>query len=239
MEPFRIPNSLRNLSGPYPSPDLVLDAAGRGGEPARIALARLWLSEGIPHAFLECPAVYESVRSWLSVFLSVDAKEIGIVGSARLGASIVPEKGLQPFSPDSDLDLFIVSECLFNKLKEEFCQWSLAFESGKITARNAKENKYWLDNNRRIPINISRGFIDTNRIPNLDPYPCTRRINQAMFLLPGKLKSTPNAPHPKEASLRCYRSWISFVCQNSLSLRACWEEWLRQEESSGRRTAIG
>ena len=230
MEPFRIPDSLRNLTDPYPDPNLVLDAAGRGGDPARIALTRLWLSEGIPHAFLECPAVYESVRSWLSVFLSVHAKEIGIVGSARLGASIVPEQIGRPFSPGSDLDLFIVSECSFSKLKDEFCQWSLAFESGEVSARNAKEKKYWLDNNRRIPINLSHGFIDTNKTPNLNAYRFTKRINQAMFLLRRKLESTPNAPHPKKASVRCYRSWTSFVRQNTLNLRTCWEEWLRQKQ---------
>ena len=59
MEPFSIPNPLRNLTGPYPKPCFVLDAAERGGEPARIALVRLWLSEGIPYAFRECPAIYE------------------------------------------------------------------------------------------------------------------------------------------------------------------------------------
>ena len=76
MEPFRIPEPLRNLTYPYPDPSLVLDAAGQGGESARIALAQLWLSEGLPYAFRECPAVYESVRSWLSAMLSVHAKEI-------------------------------------------------------------------------------------------------------------------------------------------------------------------
>ena len=137
----------------------MLDAADRGGEQARIALVRLWLSEGIPHAFRECPAVYESVRSWLSTRLDVHAKEIGIVGSARLGASLGPKKLGKTFSADSDLDLVIVSKGLFEKLREEFCQWSLAFESGAVAARNPTEEKYWQENNRRLCCNFGRRWL--------------------------------------------------------------------------------
>ena len=224
MEPFRIPDPLSNLTDPYPAPKLVLNAAGRGGDQARIALARLWLSEGIPYAFQECPAVYEAVRSWLSVFLDVHAKEIGIVGSARIGASLAPKKLGKLFSAASDLDLVIISKGLFKQLREEFCQWSLAFESGEVAAKNPTEEAYWRENNKQLPKNIARGFLDPNKIPNLEPYPVTRKINQGMFLLPRKLKRTPNAPNPKEASVRCYRSWDSFVRQKSLNLLDCWEQ---------------
>ena len=219
MESFSISDSLRALTTPYPDPCLVLDAADRGGEQARIALVRLWLSEGIPHAFRECPAVYEAVRSWLSVRLDVHAKEIGIVGSARLGASLAPKKLGKKFSITSDLDLVIVSKGLFEKLREEFCQWSLAFESGEVVARNPKEEKWWRENNKWVPRNIACEFLDPEKIPNLEPYPVTREISQTMFLLHGKLKCTLDAPHPKRASVFCFRSWDSFVRQKSLNLR--------------------
>ena len=229
MEPFRIPEPLRNLTYPYPDPSLVLDAAGQGGESARIALAQLWLSEGLPYAFRECPAVYESVRSWLSAMLSVHAKEIGIVGSARLGASLVPNKLGRKFSDTSDLDLFIISKDLFEKLREEFCQWSRAFESGEVVAGNPTEARYWRDNNKRVPKNIRAGFLDSKFIPNHESYPVTKSIAESMFLLPGKLKCTRDEPNPKRASVRCYRSWDSFVRQKSLNLRSMagvTKEWL-------------
>ena len=220
MEPFRIPEPLRNLTYPYPDPSLVLDAASQGGEPARIALAQLWLSEGLPYAFRECPAVYEAVRSWLSIMLGVHAKGIGIVGSARLGASLAPNKLGRKFSNTSDLDLFIVSKDLFEKLREEFCQWSRAFESGEVTARSTTEEKYWPENNKRVPKNITGGFLDSKFIPNHESYPVTESIAESMFLLTKKLKDTSNAPKPSKASVRCYKSWDSFVRQNSLNLRA-------------------
>ena len=220
MEPFRIPEPLRNLTYPYPDPRLVLDAASQGGEPARIALAQLWLSEGLPYAFRACPAVYEAVRSWLSIMLGVHAKEIGIVGSARLGASLAPNKLDRKFSDTSDLDLFIVSKDLFEKLREEFCQWSRAFESGEVTAINTTEKKYWTENNKRAPKNITAGFLDSKFIPNHESYPVTKSIAESMFLLTEKLKDTSSAPKPSKVSVRCYKSWGSFVRQNSLNLRA-------------------
>ena len=218
MKPFSIPDPLRNFTAAYPDPSHVLDVAGRGGKQARIALARLWLSEGIPHAFRECPAVYESVRSWLSERLDVDAKEIGIAGSARLGASLAPKKLGKPFSDSSDLDLFTVSKSLFEKLREEFCQWSRAFENGDVTARSAKEEGYWQDNHERGSGLIARGFLDQIMIPNLEQYPVTRNISNRMWQLVEKLKSTPSAPRPKTACVRCYRSWDSFVRQITLNL---------------------
>ena len=220
MEPFRIPELLGDLAYPYPDPGLVLNAAGQGGEQARIALAQLWLSEGLPYAFRECPAVYESIRSWLSAMLDVHAKEIGIVGSARLGASLARNKLGRKFSDISDLDLFIVSKDLFEKLREEFCQWSLAFEGDEVTPRNEKEEEYWADNNKRGPKLIGRGFLDQKMIPCLEQYPVTKKIGQVMWQLVEKLKLTPSAPKPSKASARCYKSWDSFVRQNSLNLRA-------------------
>ena len=219
MEPFKSPDSLKELTSPYPDPQDLLEAAHSGGEPARIALAQLWLSEGIPYAFRCCPAIYESVRSWLSAQLGVHAKEISMVGSARLGKSPAPEKLGDPFDENSDLDIFIVSNCLFESLREDFCRWSFDFENEKLSPRNRRETIYWPENNKRGPNMIRRGFIDAKMIPNLPDYPTAQRINDAMWRLVEKLKITTNAPQPKKASVRCYYSWDSFVQQVSLSLK--------------------
>ena len=214
MEPFKIPESLKNLTNPYPEPKILLKTAHSGGESARIALAQLWLSEGIPHAFGNCPVIYEAVRFWLSTQLNVHAKEISLVGSARLGKSLNPKKLGKHFSNcESDLDIFIVSNCLFKALREDFCRWSRDFESGRIKPKKGPESRYWPDNNDRVPKNIQRGFIDTYKIPNYPEYPIAQKVNDTMSLLVRKLKITPNAPKPKKASIRCYNSWDSFVQQ--------------------------
>ena len=219
MEPFKVPESLKNLTNPYPEPKILLEAAYRDGEQARIAIAQLWLSEGIPRAFGNCPAIYDAVRSWLSQRLGVHAKEISLIGSARLGKSLKPEKLGEPFSNyESDLDLFIVSSNLFEGLKEDFYRWSSDFKNERIQPSNKKEANYWKDNNERLPMNIQRGFIFSDRIPSRVEYPSVKKVKRAMELLVEKLKITPNAPKPKKASVRCYSSWDHFVQQQLLNL---------------------
>ncbi len=221
MEPFRIPKPILKLIGPYPDPKILLDAAHSGGGQAQVALVRLWLSEGIPYAFRKCPAIYESVRTWLSAVLNVHAKEISLVGSARLGKSIVPPNVGKPFDDTSDLDIFIVSGRLFEALRKDFFSWSFDFEKGQITANNCREAKCWRNNNNEVPKNIQRGFIDTKKIPNRLKYSTAQKINNTMYLLVSKLEITLNAPKPKAASVRCYSSWDAFVQQALLSLCKC------------------
>ena len=218
MEPFKIPESLKSLTDTYPHPKVLLEAARSGGERARVAFAQLWLSEGIPHAFGNCPAVYEAVRCWLSDQLEIHAKEISLVGSARLGYSLAPKKFGVPFDSKSDLDLFIVSTNLFERLKEDFYRWSADFESGEIKPLYTKEKKWWPANYNQVPKNIQQGFIDTTKIPNYEAYPVAQKVNDIMSSLINKLKIIPNAPKPRKASVRCYSSWDSFVQQQSLNL---------------------
>jgi hypothetical protein len=218
MEPFRIAKPLKHLIEPYPRLEEVLDAVLYGGEPALKSLARLWLSEGIPYAFRECPAIYESVRSWLGNWIGVHPKEISLTGSSRLGISLAPSKLGKPLTQNSDLDLFTVSDSLFEDLKEEFRKWSFDFESGKLKPRNDREAGFWANNNARGPQLLDRGFIDQKMIPNLEWYPITQRLSQGMWLVVNKLKLTYCAPQPSIASLRCYKTWNSFIRQTMLNL---------------------
>lgn len=218
MKPFIISDQLKSVYETYPAANKIVEAGKNGGQETRSALARLWLSEGIPYAFRDCPGVYELMRSWLSNHLDVNAKNFSIVGSARIGTSLAPSKLGTDFNTNSDLDLVAISNSLFSDLREEFCQWSRDFEDERIIPRNNKEEKYWTDNNKRGHILIQRGFIDQKMIPNLERYPEVRRISDAMAILIHKLKLTENAPNPTHSSLRCYASWDYFVRQISLNL---------------------
>lgn len=218
MEPFKVAAPLTKLINPYPDAKSVLDVANKGGDQARIALARLWLSEGIPFAFKDCPGVYESIRTWLSGWLGVVAKEISLTGSARLGESLSPKQAGKPFDEKSDLDFFIVSNTLFENLREDFRSWSFDFESGVLQPTNDREAFFWRDNNSRGTKLIQRGFLDSKIIPNRRKYPTTQKINQAMWLLIRKLQITAGAPKVTQASVRCYESWEAYVRQTKLSL---------------------
>ncbi len=207
------------LKSHYPDARTLINAAHEGGWQARVAIAQLWLTEGIPFAFSECPALYASIRSWLGTKLDVHAKEISIVGSARLGESLNPEKIGTPFNKESDLDWFVVSGRLFNQLRNEFNVWSNDYESGVIKPRYEKEKSYWMKNKERGMEVIDRGFIDAKMIPTWDRYQTSQRTANCMWQLVEKLKSTANSPKPPMASIRCYNDWDSAVKQISLNLR--------------------
>ena len=164
MKPFIVPDSCVDLKSTILSARELLTAA-HGGKEARVTLAQLWITEGIPFAFRECPAVYESIRIWLGHELRVHAKQVGLTGSGRFGESINPQKFGQPFDKKSDLDFYIVSDQLFSAYRCEFFTWCKDYTSGKIIFRNNREKILWKDNKNRVPKNIKLGFIDVNRIP--------------------------------------------------------------------------
>ncbi|MBE8233595.1 MAG: hypothetical protein HAW67_07635 [Endozoicomonadaceae bacterium] len=195
-----------------------MEVAHTGGEQARTTIARLWLSEGIPFAFKDQPGLYETVRTWLGIFLDVHPKEISLIGSARIGQSLAPNKLGKPFNDYSDLDLFVVSQDLFNKMKEDFKAWAYQFESDKEQCNHDNLKKYWPDNYHQGLKNIQRGFLDAQKIPNDKDYPTIKNINNYMWMFKEKLDITEGAPKIKKASMRCYQDWDSFVRQATLNL---------------------
>ena len=219
MEHFEIKSPLRELVDHYPEPEELLMVASQGGELARGAIARLWLSEGIPYVFSGCPAIYDSVRCWLGESLGIHPKEIGLIGSARLGKSLAPSKLGKPFTDNqSDLDLFVISIDLFGRLKEDFLSWCCDFKNEKVSPQEGESRRYWKYNYRGVPRNIERGFIDANKIPSRRAYPTAWKVQKTMEHLVERLKNTPKAPKPVRASIRCFDSWDSFVRQKSLNL---------------------
>jgi hypothetical protein len=219
MLPFKVSPHIVTVRDTYPSAADIAHVAAYGGEESRLALARLWLSEGIPFAFREVPGIYEAIRAWLSIRLTVDPKEITIIGSARVGQALSPGESFgKPFSEKSDIDLSIVSLSLFERLRDEFNAWAYDYETDKVKPRNAREKTFWDDNLSRVPKILQRGFIDAKLIPLFKKYPIAQSIGQTMYLLREKLLLTEGAPKVIEASLRVYRDWDSFAKQLALNL---------------------
>ena len=212
MMAFGVPRALSSFNDPYPLPSDLLAIVSRDGPEAATVLAQLWLSEGIPKAFLECPAVYDTVRQWLGNRLRVHPKQIGVVGSARLGRSLSPAKLDRPFQGGSDLDLFVVSRSVFDAVSGDFVRWRQDYIDGVVLPRSDVEKRYWSDNRDRCLRGIREGrFVDSNRIPNMERYPTAKSIAQTMFLLTRRLAGTPCSPTPKRATIRCYADWVSAI----------------------------
>ena len=218
MEPFIISSSLAKIPVLYPKVEEIRKVLREGVQEDRILIARQWLSEGIPYAFKKCPAIYESMRSWLSTRLGVDAKGISLIGSARLGWSLSPgEKLGKKFHSKSDLDLFIVSGSLFTAMCDDFNCWRSDFQTNKISPRNNREKYFWGKNEKRGPKIIDRGFMDSKIIPTYGGYDKVR-INKVMSDLKIKINATKHVEDICHASLRCYKSWSSWEDQALINL---------------------
>lgn len=77
MNPFKVDGRLERLLSQYPDSTQFLEAAT--SLVSREMLVRLWLTEGIPFAFRDCPALYETTRAWLAARWRVCPKEITLV----------------------------------------------------------------------------------------------------------------------------------------------------------------
>lgn len=218
--PFVIGPRLTNLRGAYPQAQDILEAATEGRR-AKAILARLWISEGIPFAFKDCPSLYEEFRALLAGRLNIDAKQISIAGSGRLGYSLAPSKWGDTYRPDeSDLDLFAVSNRLFEQLCEDFIHWRDDYHGGEVIPKNERERYYWDINREETPDSIRRGFVDSFRVPNMTSYITFRTMNRCLEFLRVNLRTVDGAPKPsRRLSLRCYRDWPAYERQMDISLK--------------------
>ena len=217
--PFEMESALLSLEEQYPPPERLRGLGERSARRGREAFVRLWLTKGIPFAFQDCPGVYEEIRGWLAAGLAVHAKDVTLVGSARLGYSLAgPAKLGQPFGPTSDLDFCIVSRDLFQRVRDLFEVWAEDYRKGTVKPRHEHERLLWDENLAFGSRNIPKGFIDANKIPTFDRYPLSQHVEQAMWILIGRMKVTARAPAARRASIRVYGAWPSLVDRVSFNL---------------------
>lgn len=220
-KPFVVDPRLSRLTIPFPSSDELRIALSGSERRTRETVVRLWLTEGFPHAFSSCPAIYEDIRGWLGYRLSVHPKEINLIGSARLGYSLAPPPRFgKPFGGDSDLDLSVISAGLFERLVAAFELFAGDYTREGVVPRNDRERTLWEENLTFGKRNIPLGFFDASKLPTFNRYVISQQINQAMWMLLKKLEVTPGAPKVSRASTRVYRDWRCLVDRVSLNLRS-------------------
>jgi hypothetical protein len=188
--------------------------------------ARLWLFEGIPYAFKENPGIYELAREAIAHALDEHPNNIRMNGSARLGYSLASTKFGKRYDPkQSDIDLFMISQKWFDKLKADAEEFISRYESGEAVPSNDREKTYWKGNCELLPKNIAKGFINQIHIPNYDRYQSARACYKAcdQFLRIIK-KNSRKEVLIKKITIRVYKDLKSAENQIGGSLLFCMKQ---------------
>lgn len=220
IQSLQVDSAISSLTVRHPDPATLKAVISEASSREREIVVRLWLAEGEPYAFRNCPGIFEDMRGWLASRLKLHPKDFTLAGSARTGFSLSPEpKHGTPFSNASDLDLTVVSESLFQQISKEFYEFQCDYEEKRVTPRSGFESRCWEANLEFGSSNLPKGFFDAGKLPNFQRYSMSQAIAQSMWALCKKLEMTPNEPQPHRASLRIYRDWNALVNRVSLNLK--------------------
>lgn len=198
---------------PYPSPKpwIKLQSVGKRD---LYRFARLWLTEGLPFAFRQNPMSYEKAREKLARNIDDDPKHVCVTGSARIGFSLNPASFGRPFGSHSDLDLFIVSANVFDRLAMEANLFVDRFEKGLAIPRNSSEERFWPGNKEILQSQITRGFVSHWLIPHGDYYPFTAKASRGLTQFNYAVTGVAEGGRIyRRSTLRVYKNWDVAIAQ--------------------------
>lgn len=115
------------------------------------------LIAGLPFAFRDAPDSYDTLLATLGTALGLSNNTMTVIGSGRIGFSLSPEKFGVPFSPQSDLDVVVVSAELFD------AAWLDLLRLGRKYFALERKVQSWIETHKEN--NIFWGFILPDRLP--------------------------------------------------------------------------
>ena len=117
------------------------------------------LIAGLPFVFQDAPQKYQDFLGTLSAQFRTPAADISIIGSARIGFSLDPEKYGVPFRVASDLDTIIVNAAMFDTA------WYQLYNLGRKRFSLEQKVKRAFEEHRRN--NVFFGFIVPKELPGV------------------------------------------------------------------------
>jgi len=129
----------------YPSPEefrTLLVRAPLGD------LLREHILAGMPYAFRDSPHLLLLLKEHLCSTLPIEQRNVRIVGSGRTGFSLNPHNFPRRFSDESDLDVAVIDEKLFDVVWMTMLKWNYprrrGLPAGEREWRNTRQNElYW------------------------------------------------------------------------------------------------
>ena len=121
-------------------------------------IVRKNITYGTPYIYQENEELYYSLKKSISEQFDVNPLEIVMVGSSKLGFSISPkdDKLWKPYNDDSDIDIVIISEILFNQLWKNLLSYNI-----NLMSRTENEDK----NYKKFNEYFFKGWIRPDLLP--------------------------------------------------------------------------
>src|SRR5215470_18501490 len=105
-------------------------------------LVERWVYRQTPYAFRNAAAAFHAWRNELAACLGLESDAICVIGSTAAGLSLSPTKRLRPHSLQSDVDLAIISQQLFQTAWDWFVAKRIEFMSFPAPV------KEWMDDHK-------------------------------------------------------------------------------------------
>lgn len=119
--------------------DFLLSLKTLGDSGALLAACRKYLLHGTPHVFEGREEDFFEFRRRIADKFSVGFHEVFVVGSAKLGFSPYKEKA---FDLDSDIDVVIVSERLFEDLLNQIGDYQMELRRARRSVSQREQSLY-------------------------------------------------------------------------------------------------
>jgi hypothetical protein len=149
--------------------------------------------------------LYFDLRAQVAQQFGLHVAEVLVVGSAKLGFSIVPDKRYRPFCETSDVDVVMCSSELFDAFwKDVFDYWS----RGERWAYLTDFRKY-----------LFRGWMRPDKLP---PEKSFRRSQEWWEFFRRLARGGAFGPYKITGAL--YKSWDFLESYQRVCVRACMEE---------------
>ncbi len=107
-----------------------------------------YLFEGTPYVFRERPEDLNILYNHLLSKLNFSERNITIVGSAKIGFSLSPDSFPRRFTDQSDIDVLIVNEYLFDRVWTIMLEWNYPRRFRLVNAdwqwsKKRRDELYW------------------------------------------------------------------------------------------------
>ena len=86
-------------------------------------IVREYIFKGLPYVFRDTPELMKALRNHLCNDLEISGESTIVIGSAKIGFSLSPDTVFRQFSEESDIDVLVVDERIFDNIWNIVLRW--------------------------------------------------------------------------------------------------------------------